>query len=222
MAVDAKPLAERVLWGKGKEVGVISCLNEMYGYNLVPANLADDTQQRTDCWEEQDGQRRRCAIKARDSKDDILVCLRDPFYGFKEKRPGGIYTRKYAKENNITLVGRDVMYEYHWYITLNKWGDTIRVADGKRIHEISLSLWNEFRQRYPDFDPRKCRHRKSTLIMSSDYYSGVLNEYGACEMWYHHDASDCQPKILAFIPSQTLLEGKEIFYHLLPSGYLED
>lgn len=190
---------DRVAFGKVKEEQVLKCLNEHYahhGYNLVPGSFFEDCKEKTDCWQlTKTGKRLRSAIKARVSKNDILVALRDPFYGVK---------------HDGTVIGRDVLMEYFQYITLSKDGETIRVANGKVIHQMCDVLWEEFLERVVDIDVSKPPYNTARAIklMTSSVYPG-------CELWLHHDRWDGHPKILGFIPPSILKEGKEIKFHKL-------
>ena len=197
MQIDSLAPGERVAFGKSKEELVISCLNTHYsshGYNLVPSNFFEDCKEKTDCWQmTKSGKRFRSAIKARVSKNDILICMRDPYYGEEDER---------------TVVGRDVLNEYFQYITLSKDGETIRVANGRVIHKMCGVLWEEFLERVGNFDPTKPPYNKNRpqLLMCSDVYPG-------CQIWLHFDRWKGQPKILGFIPPDLLKEGKEIKFH---------
>lgn len=203
--IDQKPVAERVAFGKTAEERVLKCLNEQYsehGYNLWPGTFIEDTKEKTDCWQRTgSGKWLRSAIKARASKDDILVAIRDPFYGH---------------ENSKTKIGRDVLYEYFQYITLSRNGKTIRVAKGSKIHEISLGVWDEFLQVYPDFKVQKYNKQKSAHLLTSEKYAKKIEDKTiSVELWLHHDAYDWHPKLLAFIPPKLLRENQEIKYHEL-------
>lgn len=199
MTLDEMAPKERVSFGKEKEDVILNCLNKHYkshGYNLIPGTSMQDRKEKTDCWQvTPSGKKLRSAIKARVSKNDILVAMRDPFYGVK---------------NEETVVGRDVLYEYFQYITLSKDGETIRVANGKVIHKICEDLWQEFLDKVGDIDLSKSPYnsRPSMKILSSEKYPG-------CELWLHKDKWSYKPKILGFIPPSTLKENKEIKFHKL-------
>jgi hypothetical protein len=141
------------------------------------------------------GKRFRSAIKARVSKNDILVAMRDPFYGINHEG---------------TKIGRDVLMEYFQYITLSQDGETIRVANGKVIHQVCGVLWEEFLEKVGDIDVTKPPYlsARAMKIMDSSVYPG-------CQLWLHHDRWDGHPKILGFIPTNILKVGKEIKYHKL-------
>lgn len=97
--IDSKPVSVRVSYGKEKEDQIMKCLNEKYashGYNLVPSSFFEDCKEKTDCWQlTKSGKKYRSAIKARVSKNDILVAMRDPFYGVNDPE---------------TVIGRDVRW----------------------------------------------------------------------------------------------------------------
>lgn len=197
--IDSKPTSVRVNYGKEKEDQVMKCLNERYashGYNLVPSSFFEDCKEKTDCWQlTKSGKKYRSAIKARVSKNDILVAMRDPFYGVNDPD---------------TVIGRDVLVEYFQYITLSKDGETIRVANGRVIHQMCNVLWEEFLEKVGDIKLTEPPYNngKAVKIMTSAVYPG-------CELWLHHDRWKGQPKILGFIPPSILKEGKEIKYHKL-------
>jgi hypothetical protein len=197
MNIDSMPTATRVTYGKEKEGLVMKCLNEHYsahGYNLVPGSFFEDCKEKTDCWQlTATGGKLRSAIKARVSKNDILVAMRDPFYGISHKE---------------TVVGRDVLFEYFQYITLSQDGGTIRVANGKVIHRICNSLWAEFLEQVGDIDMSAHPYNKARplRLLKSSVVPG-------CELWLHYDRWKGQPKILGFIPPTNLKEHKEIKYH---------
>lgn len=195
--IDSSPTQVRVNFGREKEDQIIRCLNTHYhhlGYNLVPGSFVEDCKEKTDCWQiSASGKKHRSAIKARVSKNDILVAMRDPFYGVNHKD---------------TVVGRDMLYEYFQYITLSKDGETIRVASGKVIHKMSKILWEEFLEKVGDINFAKSPYNNKVpkKLMSSGVYPG-------CEMWLHYDRWKGQPKILGFIPPSILKVGKEIKLH---------
>lgn len=195
--IDSLPTSARVSYGKSKEEQVINCLNTYYGnqgYNLVPGSFYEDCTEKTDCWQiAKSGKKYRSAIKARVSKNDILVAMRDPFYGVS---------------NEATVTGRDVLNEYFQYITLSQDGGTIRVANGKVIHQMCNILWEEFLDKVGDVDISKPPYNKNrpVRLMKSEVYPG-------CELWLHFDRWKGQPKILGFIPPSILKVGKEIKFH---------
>lgn len=197
MSIDSMPTQSRVSYGKEKEDQVIKCLNENYsdmGYNLVPGSFMEDCNEKTDCWQiTASGKKLRSAIKARVSKNDILVAMRDPFYG---------------NSHPETKIGRDVLYEYFQYITLSQDGETIRVASGKSIHKICNQIWDEWMQEAGDIDMSSHPYNKARPInlLKSKSKPG-------CELWLHYDRWKGQPKILGFIPPSILKENKEIKYH---------
>jgi len=197
--IDSQPTSVRVNYGKEKEGQVMKCLNEHYashGYNLVPGSFFEDCKEKTDCWQmTKSGKKYRSAIKARVSKNDILVAMRDPFYGVN---------------HDETVIGRDVLVEYFQYITLSQDGGTIRVANGRVIHQMCNVLWEEFLEKVGDIDLKKSPYNngKAVKVMTSGVYPG-------CELWLHHDRWKGQPKILGFIPPSILKEGKEIKFHKL-------
>lgn len=194
----SKPTYERVAYGIEKESQIIECLNNFYaneGYKLKPSSHVEDTKEKTDCWQETaSGKFLRSAIKIRTTKNDILIALKDPFYGFN---------------NEKTVTGRDVLIEYFQYITLSKDEKTIRVASGKLIHKISLNILEEARNVIgeKDLDLKKAPFSKrAEKILVSKIHPG-------CEVWYTRDPASWKPKLLGFIPPGTLKTGKEIKYH---------
>lgn len=194
----SKPAYERVAYGVEKESQIIECLNKYYskdGYKLKPSSHVEDTKEKTDCWQETaSGKFLRSAIKIRTTKNDILIALKDPFYGFN---------------NEKTVTGRDVVLEYFQYITLSKDQKTIRVASGKLIHKISLKILDEAREIIGenDLDLKNGRFSKrAEKILSSKSFPG-------CEVWFARDPASWRPKLLGFIPPNVLKEGKEIKYH---------
>lgn len=202
MFIDSSPTIDRVNYGKEKEEQILKCLNEHYsshGYNLVAGTFFEDCKEKTDCWQlTKTGRRYRSAIKARVSKNDILVAMRDPFYG---------------NEHEETQIGRDMQFEYFQYITLSKDESTIRVARGKTIHKICGILWEEFLDNVGDVNMTVHPYNKARphKLLSSEVYPG-------CEIWLHYDRWKGQPKILGFIPPTLLKEGKEIKFHKFIRG----
>lgn len=194
---DSQPTSVRVALGKELEEKVLRCLNEDYahhGYNLFPSTFVEDCEEKTDCWQvTKSGKKYRSAIKVRKSKNDILVCMRDPFYGVNHSE---------------SVVGRDMLYEYFQYITLSKDGSTIRVASGKAIHLISNVMWEEFLDEVGDIDITRPPYNRGgpVKLLSSKMYPG-------CEMWLHFDRWKGQPKILGFVPTNVLKPDKEIKFH---------
>jgi len=197
MLLDAMHASARVAYGLEKEDQIRECLNTHYGhlgYDLLPSSQYEDTNEKTDCWQKGKADKRlRSAIKVRVSKNDILVALRDPFYGF---------------EHEDTKVGRDVLYEYFQYITLSKDEELIRVASGKVIHKISLDLIQEILDTIGDINIKKSPYNKGVpvKVLSSEKHSN-------CEVWLHYDRKSGRPKLLGFIPPALLKENKEIKYH---------
>lgn len=196
-SLDSMPTSLRVKAGKEIESEVMDCLNTSYskfGYDLIPSSTYEDTKEKTDCWQlTKSGKRVRSAIKGRFSKNDILIAMRDPFYGF---------------EHEGTNVGRDVLYEYFQYITLSKDKETIRVASGKAIHTIYKSIWQELLDLKLDINMKESPYNKGwpLKLLRSEKHEG-------CEIWLHFDRFDGHPKLLGFIPPSILKEGKEIKYH---------
>lgn len=195
--IDSKPAYQRVAYGIEKENQVINCLNEHYakaGYNLVPSTHLEDTKEKIDCWQKtKSGKLLRSAIKIRTTKNDILIALRDPFYGFN---------------HNDTVIGRDVLVDYSMYITLSKDQKVIRVASGKKIHKISLNLLEETKEVIGEsnLEDFSFKDKASARILSS-------KKHPKCEVWFHRDRKSWKPKLLGFIPPSILKEGKEIKYH---------
>lgn len=194
MGVDALPIQDRLKYGQEKEEKVRKCLNENYVFNLVKSSRTEDMSQKTDCWHvNMHGDRFRVAIKAREAKadaekqrkyNDILVELYKPFYGMNSP-------------NN--KVGRDMKFEYHWYISLSSDGGVIRVANGQRVHEICNDMWKEWLAQ--DITPCAAGRWKFPLLFSETHPT--------CELWMHRDAYDHKPKVLGFIPPGYLKEWKK-------------
>lgn len=201
--MDSLPVAERVAIGKEWEPKVINCLNgtySKYGYNLRESSFHEDCKEKTDCWQlAKSGKPLRSAIKVRlnkngeleTNKTDILVALFDPFYGLDDER---------------TKKGRDMVYEYFMYISLIK--DWIRVANGKKIHEICDAMWNDFLpQAQKKFRTEADVNRVGWV--SRLYQSPV---YPGCEIWLHHDAKSKKPKLLGFV-KPSALDKKDLRTH---------
>lgn len=195
MTLDSKSPSQRVKYGVDLETMIIECLNNKYsdhGYNLQSSTHQEDCEEKVDCWQiGKNGKKYKSAIKVRISKDDILVSMRDPFYGLFHED---------------TKIGRDIVCEYFQYITLSKDGETIRVANGKTIHSICQAIWQELLDQKQDID--LSLSKKSRLLLSSTSYPG-------CELWLHYDRWKGTPKILGFIPPSILKENKDIKYHKL-------
>ena len=195
MGIDSQPVKARVEYGKQIEEKIMKCLNENYsGYNLIPGTSNEDCKEKTDCWQVfKNGKKCRVAIKARVSKNDILICARDPFYGF---------------DNEKTKIGRDVLIKYDLYITLSKDENIIRVANGNVIHKIYNVLWEELLESRKDDDINKSPYvsTRSSRLLASQAYPG-------CEVWFHRDRFSGNPKILVFVPPSSLKVGKEIKFH---------
>jgi hypothetical protein len=188
---------ERVVIGKEHEEACLKCLRERYNYNFLKSTPQEDRNEKTDCWlVSKDGKKSRCAIKARvkkdgtleDKKTDILVSLRDPFYGVSDPE---------------TKVGRDMQYEYSIYISIIK--GEIRMVNGKRAHEICNELLEEFMLLKRDFIPER-KGYSPKLVLSSEKMPG-------CQVWLNYDARSKIPKLLAFIPPCFLNNKKEIKIH---------
>lgn len=200
--LDAKSSAYRYKVGKTIEEEVINCLNTHYShhnYNLVPSSDKEDRKEKVDCWQKlPNGELLPSAIKARFSKNDILVAMRDPFYGF---------------DHEDTTIGRDMLREYFQYITLSPDQTTIRVASGKRIHAICEHLWKELKAKNLDIKMNEPPYNKGKAVklLCSEKYEG-------CEIWLHFDRSSGRPKLLGFIPPSLLKENKEIKYHKFMKG----
>lgn len=195
-------VGERVAIGKDWESKITNCLINHYGYNLVDSTFHEDCREKTDRWlVSKTGKQHRCAIKVRLDKNgnldqkrtDILIALRDPFYGV---------------ENEKTVIGRDVLYEYAMYISLAH--DNIRVADGKIIHSLTNVLWEEYVDNFGEFVPNSSGFG-AKLMLSSEQAKG-------CQIWLHYDGRSRHPKLLAFIPPDILKTPSQIKYH----KYIED
>lgn len=187
--IDEMGIKERLQYGKDKEDLVRKCLNEHYPhFNLQPASFVEDCKDKTDCWQVKGDKKSRCAIKVRATKNDILACLWEPFHGV-----GDPDTRR----------GRDMVNEYFLYITLSKNEEFIRVALGKRVHQIYNEIWDEWIAA-GDIDVAKASTPK--LLLCSDKHPG-------CQLWLHRDRHNGRPKVLGFIPPTYLKEGKEIKFY---------
>jgi len=144
MSVDSLGVKSRVRLMLAEEELCIACLNRFLSkkkQKLVPAGGYEDKVKKTDAFLVEIGNEtdvtKRCAIKVRTTTgkkknelyDDILVAVRDPFYGLDHEK---------------TKVGRDVTLDYHWYIVRDKEKTTLRVADGKEVHRIIDDMWEEW------------------------------------------------------------------------------
>lgn len=190
MGVDSLPIKERVDLMLVEEKLVFNCMNEnlvKWNLKLHPASVYDDKANKTDAYlvglqDTLGTSRKRCAIKVRDSRHDILVAVRDPYYGEGDPR---------------TKVGRDMLKEYHLYITRDPGKTKLRVAYGKVIHKIINDMMEELAA------------KGYRIEKGSPFLSG---KHPGCELRKHYDARSGHPKILGFIPPEYLKEGKEIVY----------
>jgi len=181
--LDSQPTAVRVKKGKEEEAKVYDCLLE-HGLKLEEANQHDDCVGKTDAfWLTASGKRHRVAIKIRESKEDILVAVRDPYYGPDDPR---------------TVIGRDMKYEYKFYVTRSPDKTLLRVANGARVHEIVNDMLDELIE--------KKWAIQRYIPMKSEKHPG-------CELRLHEDSWSKKPKILAFIKPSYLRTGKEIKYY---------
>jgi hypothetical protein len=150
MAIDSLATKDRVKWGKGEEKKCIHCMNDYLlrlGQRLASADDSEDMNNKTDAFlmelDHPGDYTRRCAVKVRDSGNDIEIALRDPWYGPKDPK---------------TRIGRDVKLVYHWYIVRDKKKTQLMVADGKTIHRIAEELWEEYL--LPDSPANKMRSKR--------------------------------------------------------------
>jgi len=185
--IDNKHISERVAFGKAEEDKIIWCMAE-HGFTLEKSSHKEDCKDKIDAWHvAKNGKRNKCAIKVRKGdkeKNDILIAVRDPWYGEEDER---------------TKIGRDVITEYAFYITRNPEKTKIRVTNGKVISkivndmlaELKISNWN--------------LNEKNNVMVSSNYQG--------CQLRYHRDAWKGHPKILGFINPIYLKEGKEIVFY---------
>jgi hypothetical protein len=188
---------QRVVIGKEWEDRVRNDLNTKYGYNLKESTFHEDCREKTDCWFiPKSGTPLRSAIKVRlnkyglleKEKTDILASLFDPFYGVDH-----VDTKK----------GRDMIVDYHLYISVI-YGKH-RVADGRVIHNICESMYQEGLERIKAVKPEP-RGYKPKILFSSVKYPG-------CQIWLHYDAKTRIPKLLGFVNPKILKLGKEIKEH---------
>lgn len=197
MLLDAKPSSYRYKVCKTLEEEVIDCLNTHYkehNYDLTPSSNQEDRKDKIDCWQKSStGKLLPSAVKVRFSRNDILVAMRDPFYGF---------------DHEDTTMGRDMLQEYFQYITLSPDQETIRVASGKKIHAICQDIWQELEDKNLDIQMTEPPYNKGKAVklLRSEKHEG-------CEIWLHFDRSSGRPKLLGFIPPSLLKENKEIKYH---------
>lgn len=136
MATDHLAVQERVKLNKDHEKKCIECLNRHLakkGHKLLYGGEFEDKVNKTDAFlvslDNLTDRSRRCAVKIRESRNDILVAVYDPFYGV---------------DHCNTKEGRDMVVEYYWYITRDNNKKHLRVADGKEVHRIVMDIWDEF------------------------------------------------------------------------------
>ena len=117
MRHDECDISTRVARGKNEEAKCLECLR-LYGWKLENATYQEDKYEKTDAFwiDPITSKRERCAIKIRDTKNDILVAVRDPWYG---------------ESNKSTVIGRDMKYEYKYYITRSLDKKTLRIEIGR-------------------------------------------------------------------------------------------
>jgi hypothetical protein len=189
-------VGERVAIGKDWEKRITTCLKNHYGIDLLDSTTHEDRIEKTDRWFlGQNGKKYRCAIKVRldknknieENKKDMLIALRDPFYGINSER---------------TVIGRDVKVPYSMFISLAD--GQIRIAYGKRIKEITNLMWEEYLEKNGDFVPSE-RGFRPILLLNSKKQEG-------CQIWLHFDRDTRKPKLLAFIPPQILEPTNHIKY----------
>jgi len=192
MRDDHLPPHERVQRNLSEEKACVDCLNNFLIKKrqfLIRANSFEDKTNKTDAFlvdlgNEQD-KSRPCAIKVRTSggdKDDILVAVRDPWYGEGDSR---------------SKIGRDVLVDYHWYITRNNAKTILRVAKGRVIHEMVDKLFEEWIDRGYEIKPEMKKMHSEKIV--------------GCVMQMHRDRHDGHHKMLAFIPPN-ILKKEDIFF----------
>lgn len=183
--------------GKDWESRITNCLINHYNYNLQESSFNEDCKEKTDRWYvTKSGKKLRCAVKVRldkngnieQKKKDILIALRDPYYGVT---------------NEKTVIGRDVLFEYFMYISMAD--GQIRVVNGKSIKNITNLLWQEFLEKHSKFVPASTGFGGKLILQSEK----VQN----CQIWLHHDSRSRHPKLLAFVPPHIFETSKEIKYH---------
>ncbi len=182
--IDQQGIKERVEFGKTKEDQIVKVLQNA-GYRLKPGTFKEDCEDKTDCWYEMpDGTFKPCAVKVRTTKDDILACLWEPFHGVT---------------NPFTKKGRDMVTEYHLYITMSKDGKEIRLAKGNVVHKIYNEIWEEC----------LAAHGGDITVNTNRCLLNSVKHPG-CQVWFHFDRKNNRPKILGFIPTNYLSDHKQI------------
>lgn len=178
MRYDEYDIKTRVARGKSEEAKCLECLRN-YGWVLENANSKEDRFEKTDAFwiDPETKERHRIAVKVRDTKNDILVAVRDPWFGL---------------DHPNTVMGRDVKYEYKYYITRSVDKTKLRIASGKRIHQIIDEMMKEAEESNWKFP------------LNSNLHLG-------CQLRYHVDRYSGLPKILGFV-NPNYLEADEIMY----------
>jgi hypothetical protein len=187
--------SERFRKAKVVESDIVDCLNENYGFNLVGSSKQEDIKEKTDAW---DSERRRYAIKYRENKPiatDILIAMRDPFYGISHE---------------LTVTGRDILYEYYQYICLTETNSTIWVVDGKVVHKVYESMWNEFLNKIGDINVKEKKYDTFFPVKVMD-----SSEYIGCQIWLCREQGQPhrgRPKLLGFLPPAAFTENEITSY----------
>jgi hypothetical protein len=187
--LDARPTKQRVDDGIATENHVVRVLVEKYNFPLEDVSAHEDMVNKTDRLfrHPRSGRRDRVAVKSRDTQNDILVAVRDPWKG---------------PNNPHEQIGRDMLVPYYLYITVSKDRKTIRVAHGKAIHDICNGMMEELAASGWCLDG-DCR------IFDSERHRG-------CQLRYHIDRFYGHAKILAFIPPHCAsLKNKIKYYKML-------
>lgn len=200
--MDKLHVGERVAIGRDWESKITNCLTKYYGYKLLDSSFHEDCREKTDCWfVSSSGVQHRCAVKVRldkngnleQKKKDILIALRDPFYGIDSPK---------------TIIGRDVLYEYAMYISMAD--NYIRVVNGKSINKITNLIWQEYVEEFADFVPQLSGYGARLMLNSKSV--------PRAQIWLHHDKRSRHPKLLGFIPPDILKSPSQIKLH----KYIED
>lgn len=153
-------------------------------YKWAKVSDRDDRINKQD-WTTQNGLGRRinAQFKSRITGNDILVCVKQPFYGFSDPRT----------QPGRDIVGTDISY----YVTYPPLGDNILVSKANDVKETCAALEEELLERDGDlpFYSRK---------FTDPYDPYKPTRPACCQLRFTTDKGDGYrkgvPKLLAFLP----------------------
>ena len=131
---------DRVFYGKQVEQSILNTLKHL-GYDITPASLYEDTQEKIDGYIKIDGKLIPVQIKYRSKKNDIIseiTCIDD------------VYGNQKVTEELMVFDGRDYVSSAILYISLGSDCKTLRICltkdiktIGKKLAIILLNKWGK-------------------------------------------------------------------------------